>query len=75
MTGCCALPCAGLAIWVVENPDHIEGDVFGREDHWKGLGIFFDTFQVAIHPLPCVVRVKATIIILHTPLILSFSTT
>ena len=36
---------AGLAIWLVSNPDHIEGDVFGREDHWKGLGIFFDTFQ------------------------------
>ncbi|KAL1510486.1 hypothetical protein AB1Y20_006791 [Prymnesium parvum] len=39
----------GLAIWVVENPDHIEGDVFGREDHWKGLGIFFDTFQNLDH--------------------------
>jgi len=39
----------GLAIWLVQNPDHIEGDVFGREDHWKGLGIFFDTFQNLDH--------------------------
>uniref|UniRef100_A0A7S3AMB7 L-type lectin-like domain-containing protein n=1 Tax=Haptolina ericina TaxID=156174 RepID=A0A7S3AMB7_9EUKA len=39
----------GLAIWLVTNPDHIEGDVFGREDHWKGLGLFFDTFQNLDH--------------------------
>ena len=35
----------GLAIWLVSNPDHVEGNVFGREDHWNGLAIFFDTFQ------------------------------
>jgi len=39
----------GLAIWLVSNPDHIEGPVFGREDHWTGLGIFFDTFQNLDH--------------------------
>jgi len=39
----------GLAIWLVANPDHIEGPVFGREDHWTGLGIFFDTFQNLDH--------------------------
>mmetsp|Transcript_28905 Transcript_28905/g.47959 ORF Transcript_28905/g.47959 Transcript_28905/m.47959 type:complete len:448 (-) Transcript_28905:484-1827(-) len=35
----------GLAIWLTETFEHIEGPVFGREDYWKGLGIFFDTFQ------------------------------
>jgi len=35
----------GLAIWLVDAYDHIEGPVFGREDYWRGLGIFFDTFQ------------------------------
>jgi hypothetical protein len=35
----------GLAIWFVERFEHIEGPVFGREDYWKGMGIFFDTFQ------------------------------
>ena len=35
----------GLAIWLVKAHDHIEGPVFGREDKWNGLGIFFDTFQ------------------------------
>jgi mannose-binding lectin 2 len=39
----------GLAIWLVANPDHIEGPVFGREDHWTGVGIFFDTFQNLDH--------------------------
>jgi len=39
----------GMAIWLVSNPDHIEGPVFGREDHWTGLGIFFDTFQNLDH--------------------------
>jgi mannose-binding lectin 2 len=39
----------GLAIWLVANPDHIEGPVFGREDHWNGVGIFFDTFQNLDH--------------------------
>lgn len=35
----------GLALWFVQNPDHVEGEVFGREDKWNGLGVFFDTFQ------------------------------
>jgi len=39
----------GMAIWLVTNPDHIEGPVFGREDYWTGLGIFFDTFQNLDH--------------------------
>ena len=39
----------GLAIWLVANPDHIEGPVFGREDHWTGVGVFFDTFQNLDH--------------------------
>lgn len=39
----------GLAIWFVEAYEHLEGPVFGREDMWKGLGIFFDTFQNIDH--------------------------
>jgi len=39
----------GLALWLVSNVNHIEGDVFGREDFWKGLGVFFDTFQNLDH--------------------------
>jgi len=39
----------GLAIWLVKASDHIEGPVFGREDKWNGLGIFFDTFQNVDH--------------------------
>lgn len=35
----------GLALWFVKNPEHVEGEVFGREDRWSGLGVFFDTFQ------------------------------
>lgn len=35
----------GLALWLVENPDHREGAVFGREDKWNGLAVTFDTFQ------------------------------
>jgi hypothetical protein len=35
----------GVAIWLTSRYDVIEGPVFGREDYWKGLGIFFDTFQ------------------------------
>lgn len=35
----------GLAIWFTTAYDVIEGPVFGREDYWTGLGIFFDTFQ------------------------------
>ena len=35
----------GLALWFVKNAAHVEGDVFGREDRWNGLGVFFDTFQ------------------------------
>ena len=39
----------GLAIWLVKASDHIEGPVFGREDKWHGLGLFFDTFQNVDH--------------------------
>ena len=39
----------GMAIWLVKASDHIEGPVFGREDKWNGLGIFFDTFQNVDH--------------------------
>lgn len=39
----------GLAIWLVESYEFIEGPVFGREDYWKGLGLFFDTFQNIDH--------------------------
>lgn len=35
----------GLALWYTKNDEHVDGDVFGREDYWDGLGIFFDTFQ------------------------------
>jgi len=39
----------GLAIWLVKAHDHIEGNVFGREDKWTGMGLFFDTFQNIDH--------------------------
>ena len=39
----------GMAIWLVKASDHIEGPVFGREDKWNGLGLFFDTFQNVDH--------------------------
>merc|ERR1719440_1067833 len=39
----------GLAIWLTKASEHIEGPVFGREDKWNGLGIFFDTFQNVDH--------------------------
>jgi len=39
----------GLAIWLTKAADHIEGPVFGREDKWNGLGLFFDTFQNVDH--------------------------
>ena len=39
----------GLAIWLVKASEHIEGAVFGREDKWNGIGIFFDTFQNVDH--------------------------
>merc|ERR1719440_554597 len=39
----------GLAIWLTKAADHVEGPVFGREDRWNGLGIFFDTFQNVDH--------------------------
>ncbi|XP_071825624.1 protein ERGIC-53-like isoform X2 [Apostichopus japonicus] len=34
----------GLAIWYVETPG-IEGPVYGSQDKWVGLGIFFDSFD------------------------------
>ena len=39
----------GLAIWLVKATEHVEGPVFGREDKWNGLGLFFDTFQNVDH--------------------------
>jgi len=39
----------GLAIWLTDRSEVIEGPVFGREDYWRGLGIFFDTFQNIDH--------------------------
>jgi len=39
----------GLAIWITKTHEHIEGPVFGREDKWNGLGLFFDTFQNIDH--------------------------
>lgn len=35
----------GLALWLVRNAEHEPGSVFGRQDKWAGLGVFFDTFQ------------------------------
>ncbi|EDV25718.1 uncharacterized protein TRIADDRAFT_24415 [Trichoplax adhaerens] len=34
----------GLALWFTEKPGNV-GPVFGSEDKWKGLGIFFDSFD------------------------------
>ena len=39
----------GLAIWLVKSAEHIEGPVFGRQDKWNGMGLFFDTFQNVDH--------------------------
>jgi len=39
----------GLAIWLTKTHEHVEGPVFGREDKWDGLGLFFDTFQNIDH--------------------------
>jgi len=39
----------GLAIWLVKSAEHVEGPVFGRQDKWNGLGLFFDTFQNIDH--------------------------
>ncbi|KAL1132113.1 hypothetical protein AAG570_010071 [Ranatra chinensis] len=35
----------GLAFWFVENKGAYDGQVFGSSDKWKGLGIFFDSFD------------------------------
>ena len=32
------------AVWFTENKG-IEGPVFGSNDYWKGLGVFFDSFD------------------------------
>lgn len=32
------------ALWFTENPGSL-GPVFGSADKWKGLGIFFDSFD------------------------------
>ena len=32
------------AIWYTEQPG-TEGHVFGSNDQWKGLGVFFDSFD------------------------------
>ncbi len=34
----------GMAIWFTEQMG-TEGNVFGSNDHWKGLGIFLDSFD------------------------------
>lgn len=34
----------GMAIWYTDAPG-VEGPVFGANDHWKGLGIFLDSFD------------------------------
>eukprot|EP00027_Filamoeba_sp_ATCC50430_P012517 CAMPEP_0168569900 /NCGR_PEP_ID=MMETSP0413-20121227/16427_1 /TAXON_ID=136452 /ORGANISM="Filamoeba nolandi, Strain NC-AS-23-1" /LENGTH=525 /DNA_ID=CAMNT_0008602473 /DNA_START=190 /DNA_END=1767 /DNA_ORIENTATION=+ len=34
----------GMAFWYTKNSKR-EGPVFGSEDNWEGLGIFFDTFD------------------------------
>ncbi|XP_076820531.1 protein ERGIC-53-like isoform X1 [Clavelina lepadiformis] len=34
----------GLAVWFVETPSH-GGPVFGSMDMWKGMGLFFDSFD------------------------------
>ncbi|CAG0894759.1 unnamed protein product [Cyprideis torosa] len=34
----------GLAFWFVENKG-VDGPVFGAPDYWKGLGVFFDSFD------------------------------
>ncbi|XP_035229914.1 protein ERGIC-53-like [Stegodyphus dumicola] len=34
----------GFAFWYTENKG-VEGPVFGSNDHWVGLGVFFDSFD------------------------------
>ncbi|KAG8193289.1 hypothetical protein JTE90_003776 [Oedothorax gibbosus] len=34
----------GFAFWYTENKG-VEGPVFGNNDHWTGLGVFFDSFD------------------------------
>lgn len=34
----------GFAFWYTENKG-VEGPVFGSNDHWAGLGVFFDSFD------------------------------
>jgi mannose-binding lectin 1 len=34
----------GMAIWFTEQPG-VEGPVFGSNDHWKGVGVFLDSFD------------------------------
>nr|WBW70088.1 venom protein [Lampona murina] len=34
----------GFAFWYTENKG-VEGPVFGSNDHWSGLGVFFDSFD------------------------------
>lgn len=34
----------GLALWYTESKG-VEGPVFGSNDNWKGLGLFFDSFD------------------------------
>ncbi|XP_075218847.1 lectin, mannose binding protein ergic53 [Lycorma delicatula] len=35
----------GLAFWYTEDKGDYNGEVFGSSDKWKGLGIFFDSFD------------------------------
>ncbi|WFD40995.1 uncharacterized protein MJAP1_003986 [Malassezia japonica] len=38
----------GFALWLTSTRAHA-GPVFGSQDHWKGLGIFFDTYPNTPH--------------------------
>lgn len=35
----------GLAFWFTSEKGHYDGEVFGSSDKWKGLGLFFDSFD------------------------------
>lgn len=43
----------GFAFWYVEAPELL-GPVYGSADYWKGIGIFFDTFNNDNRSVPSV---------------------
>ena len=54
------------AVWYTETPG-LEGNVFGSNDMWNGLGVFFDSFdndgQVSMSEIPSnktTIKVKIT---------------